>query len=97
MLITKKFKFFYGNKYSHSMLNLNFFSSNFNKIQIKYFSGRVKVDPYFVLDLHRGAEFREIKKAYFKLARQYHPDLNKNDEVKQYIIYLFTYLLINTI
>lgn len=47
------------------------------------FSTKVKLDPYMILELHRGAEFKEIKKAYFKLARQYHPDLNKNDEVRK--------------
>lgn len=60
------------NKFSHR----KFYGS-----QYEFFSNKIKVDPYFVLDLHRGAEFREIKRAYFKLARQYHPDLNKNDEV----------------
>jgi len=37
-------------------------------------------DPYMVLDLNRKANWMEIKKQYYKLARQYHPDLNKNDE-----------------
>lgn len=37
-------------------------------------------DPYKVLGLERGASDEEVKKAYRRLAKKYHPDANPGDQ-----------------
>lgn len=38
-------------------------------------------DPYKILEIDKTASKEEIKKAYYKIAKKYHPDLHPNDPV----------------
>lgn len=75
LLIKNKNNYMINSNWLHYKIVIRMFSSENQKSKNKSF------DPYLVLDINRKATWAEIKKQYYKLARQYHPDLNKNDEV----------------
>lgn len=33
-------------------------------------------EPYYILGVEKGSDFKDIKKAFYKLANEYHPDKN---------------------
>jgi DnaJ-class molecular chaperone len=74
---------YFNNNILSSYKSKNIFS--LIKIQLRNFSEKesLKLDPYLILEVNRGADFKTIKTSYFKLARLYHPDTNKNDEVNK--------------
>lgn len=42
-----------------------------------------KKDYYKILQINKNASMNEIKKAFYKLAKQYHPDINKHDPLAE--------------
>jgi len=41
-----------------------------------YFKFSSSADPYYILGVEKSSEFKEIKKAFYKLANEFHPDKN---------------------
>ncbi|KAJ4954072.1 hypothetical protein NE237_030904 [Protea cynaroides] len=66
-------------KSHHSSLSLSFSQPNKNRFRSKRFSTLITAaaDYYSTLGVPKSASSKEIKAAYRKMARQYHPDVNK--------------------
>jgi len=54
------------------------FRQKWKKIPCYFFSS-LKDDYYQILKVPKNASIEEIKKSYYSLAKQYHPDINKNN------------------
>eukprot|EP01130_Rhizamoeba_saxonica_P018274 TRINITY_DN908_c0_g1_i1.p1 TRINITY_DN908_c0_g1~~TRINITY_DN908_c0_g1_i1.p1 ORF type:complete len:461 (-),score=82.02 TRINITY_DN908_c0_g1_i1:1103-2485(-) len=56
----------------------------FNKFQRHFHQTTVKMQKYYdILGVKKDATDSEIKKAYFKMAKVYHPDVNKTEGAKK--------------
>jgi DnaJ-domain-containing protein 1 len=60
-----------------SVLNHTLSASTTRTISVRSFSSDSKRDLYEVLGVPRSSNKAEVKKAYFKLAKKFHPDTNK--------------------
>ena len=61
-----------------SSSHLNYFNSF-----IKILFSAARKDYYSILGVDKNAKLSEIKKAYFTLAKKYHPDINKAPNAKE--------------
>jgi DnaJ-class molecular chaperone len=52
-----------------------------------FINPKVNDDPYYILGIEKDAEMKEVKRAYFELAKKHHPDMNPNDDAasKQFL------------
>ena len=66
-------------EYSRTHTKTFEFNFNFND----FISEKPIVDHHAVLGVAKKAGPREVKQAYWSLARQYHPDLNPNDRAAE--------------
>lgn len=56
-----------------TIINKNIFRPLKNKFAFSTLS-----DPFYILGVEKNAEFGDIKKQFYKLANEYHPDKNKS-------------------
>ena len=48
------------------------------------------LDFYIVLGIAQGASGGDVKKAYRRLARRYHPDINPDHLLSEHVLYRLT-------
>ena len=78
MMVNQVRGFFVLNKIRNTPKINSFLKRAFRTSQILY-----SKDFYNELGISKSASQEEIKKAYFTLAKKYHPDVNKTPEAKE--------------
>lgn len=81
-LLTKSFSF--PQMTAKAFIKPNFLQANtqFNR-QFSQTTPQQSQDPYKTLGVSKTAKLADIKKSYYKLAKKYHPDVNKDADAKE--------------
>lgn len=58
------------------MIRLSKIANNCRLATIPRFLFSSSADPYYILGVDKNAPFPEIKKAFYRLANEFHPDKN---------------------
>src|SRR5690348_4415789 len=75
----------YGTKKGECFKQCPFFLKTDHLLQAFHPTSRALAtkDPYKVLGVDKNASASEIKKAYYGMAKKYHPDTNKDSTAKE--------------
>jgi preprotein translocase subunit Sec63 len=83
--IAKQSLKYYQNQWENSVYKLGiktYFKKTNYLLKKDYYSKQFKLIPE-ILGVNKNSEQNDIKKAYFKLAKEWHPDVNKASGAKE--------------